>query len=174
MDKSAVIVRVVVVLLFLISLFFVEAGFCGSSMVAKYNNGIGTLDMKKYNVQSVKMALSPMNDKGFTIYKFYYVMDYIFIICFGMFQIMITHDIYAFSRNSVLQKVVIAIPILRSIFDIIENAILLRTLFTFPRINETAISVSSCFTQAKLLCIKAWMLVVAAGFIWRFVLHVRG
>lgn len=27
----------------------VEAGFCGSSVVAKYNGGFGTLDMKSYN-----------------------------------------------------------------------------------------------------------------------------
>ena len=72
--KRKIVSRIVIVALFLISLYFVEAGFCGSSVVAEYNNGFGTLDMKQYDVQSVFTALSPMNEEGLKVYKMYYGM----------------------------------------------------------------------------------------------------
>ena len=56
--------RVVVAVLFIVSLYFVETGFCGSSVVAGYKGGFGTVDMKEYDVNIVHNAISPMNEKG--------------------------------------------------------------------------------------------------------------
>ena len=75
MGKNGIIIRVFITLLFLVSLYFVEAGFCGSSVIAKYNDGFGTVDMKNYDVKTVQNALSPMNEKGIAVYKLYYLMD---------------------------------------------------------------------------------------------------
>ena len=86
MNKREIITRIGIALLFFISLYFVEAGFCGSSVVAKCNNGYGTLDMKKYNLLSVRNVLSTMGQEGIMVYKLYYTMDYIFILFLVFFK----------------------------------------------------------------------------------------
>ena len=173
MNKREIIIRVSITLLFFISLYYVEAGFCGSSVVAKYNNGFGTLDMKKYNVLSVQNVLSTMGQEGIAVYKLYYLMDYIFILFLGLFQIMLIHDVYSFNENRMVKAFIIGIPILRGLCDMIENTILLRTLFTFPKVNEIAIAIAAFFTQMKLWCIKGWGLLLCIGLIWRIILHFK-
>ena len=173
MNKREIIIRVSIILLFLISLYFVEAGFCGSSVVAEYNNGFGTLDMKKYNVLSVQKALSAMSQEGIKIYKLYYLIDYVFVLFFGAFQVMLIYDAYSFNENKLVKAVIIGIPILRGLCDIVENAILLRTLYTFPKVNEVAISIASFFTKTKLWCIKGWGALIFIGLIWRMILHFK-
>lgn len=167
--RRKVVLRIIIVVLFIVSLYFVEAGFCGSGVVAEYNNGFGTLDMKKYNVQSVYTALSPMSEEGLNVYRMYYVMDYIFIVFFGLLQVVVTLDIYSFSDNMILKRVFVAVPILRGLFDIVENTILLTTVNSFPSVNETAITISSYFTQAKLISIRVWIGIVLLGIVWRLI-----
>ena len=69
MGKKRIIVRIIIVVCFLISLYFVEAGFCGSSVVAEYNGGFGTVDMKFYDASVVRSALEPLGEEGMTVYK---------------------------------------------------------------------------------------------------------
>lgn len=171
--KRKIVSRIVIVALFLISLYFVEAGFCGSSVVAEYNNGFGILDMKQYDVQSVFTALSPMNEEGLKVYKMYYGMDYLFVIFFGLLQVVVTLDIYRFSDNMILKRLFVAVPIFRGVCDIVENTILLNTVNSFPSVNETAITVSSYFTQAKLISIRVWIGIVLLGLGWRLIRRIK-
>lgn len=173
MGKNGIIIRVIITLLFLISLHFVEAGFCGSSVVAKYNDGFGTVDMKYYDVKTVQNALSPMNEKGIAVYKLYYLMDFIFILCFGVFQLMLINDVYSFEKSRLTTIIIFSVPILRGMCDTIENIILLRTLYTYPRINELAISISAKFTSAKLMSIKVWILLIVIGLVWKVILYLK-
>ena len=173
MGKNGIIIRVFITLLFLVSLYFVEAGFCGSSVIAKYNDGFGTVDMKSYDVKTVQNALSPMNEKGIAVYKLYYLMDFIFVLCFGAFQLMLINDVYSFERSTFITFIIFGVPIFRGICDIIENAILLWTLHTYPIINEMAISISAKFTMAKLMSIKVWILLVAIGLVWKLILYLK-
>lgn len=169
MGKDRIIIRIVLVLLFFVSLYLVEAGFCGSSVVAKYNNGFGTLDMKLYDVDMVKQALGPMNAEGLRIYKLYYLMDFIFVIFFGAIQLVMINDIYSFTDSRILAVVVSFVPLFRGICDIIENIILLRSIYIFPRINEVTIMVSSRFTWLKLMSIRLWAVMLVFGILWRFI-----
>lgn len=173
MGKNGIIIRVIVILLFIVSLYFVEAGFCGSSVVAKYNGGFGTVDMKHYDVKTIQNALSPMNEKGIAIYKLYYLMDFIFILFFGAFQIMLINDVFSFERSKFTTIIIFSVPILRGICDMIENVILLWTLYTYPRINELAISVSAKFTSAKLMSIKGWIVLIVIGLVWKIILYLK-
>lgn len=174
MGKKRMILRVVTVLCFLFSLYFVEAGVCGSSVVAEYNGGFGTVDMKSYDVSVVRSALEPMSQEGLSVYKWYYVMDFLFVIFFGAFQLMISDAVFSKRKRTITSVVIFGVPVLRGICDIVENVILLRTLFTFPQINETAISISAGFTAAKLLLIKCWVVLLLAGLVWKLVLFLRG
>ena len=167
MNKEKILIRVSITFLFLVSLYLVEAGFCGSSVVAEYNNGFGTLDMKSYVVSDVRAALEALNTKGIQIYKMYYVMDFLFIFFFGLFQIVIICDLYSFVNNVRIRVIIVGVSVLRGLFDGVENLILLRMLFTFPTINESVIAVSALFTQMKLWCVKGWLLLCVVGVIWR-------
>ena len=109
MGKRGIIIRVVITLLFLVSLYFVEAGFCGSSVIAKYNDGFGTVDMKSYDVKTVQNAVSPMNEKGIAVYKLYYLMDFIFVLCFGAFQLMLINDVYSFERSTFITFIICSV-----------------------------------------------------------------
>ena len=173
MGENGIIIRIIITLLFLISLFFVEAGFCGSSVVAKYNNGFGTIDMKYYDMQTVQNALSPMNEKGIAIYKLYYLMDFIFVLFFGAFQIMLINDVFSFEKNKLTTIIIFSVPILRGMCDTIENIILLWTLYTYPKINELAISISAKFTLVKLMCIKVWILLIVIGLVCKVILFLK-
>ncbi|MDD6038973.1 MAG: hypothetical protein PUD20_09310 [bacterium] len=173
MSKNGMIIRVFITLLFFVSLYFVEAGFCGSSVVAKYNDGFGTFDMKHYDVKTVQNVLSSMNQKGVAVYKRYYFMDFIFVLCFGAFQLMLTNDLFSFERSKLITLIIFGVPIFRGICDIIENAILLWTLHTYPRINELAISISAKFTAAKLMSIRIWALLIVIGLVWKVVLLLK-
>ena len=173
MGKSGIVIRVIITLLFFASLYFVEAGFCGSSVVAKYNGGFGTLDMKHYDVKMVQNVLSSMSETGVAVYKHYYLMDFIFILCFGVFQIMLTRDVFSFERSKWITMIVCSIPILRGICDMIENAVLLWTLSAYPKISELAISISAKATSVKLMSIGIWILMIAIGLIWKVILYLK-
>ena len=173
MSKKKIVIRVIVTLLFLVSLYFVEAGFCGSGVVAEYNGGFGTVDMKSYNVETVQSALSPMSEEGISVYKLYYLMDFIFILFFGAFQIMLINDVFSFERSKFTTIIIFSVPVLRGICDMIENVILLWTLYTYPRINEWAISVSAKFTSAKLMSIKGWIVLIVIGLVWKIILYLK-
>lgn len=174
MGKKRIIVRIIIVVCFLISLYFVEAGFCGSSVVAEYNGGFGTVDMKSYDASVVRSALEPLGEEGMTVYKQYYVVDFIFVIFFGTFQLMLSDIAYSWRKNKLISVIVFGVPVLRGICDIVENIILLQTLCTFPQVNETAISICAGFTTAKLLLIRCWVVFLAAGILWKIIRHVRG
>jgi len=64
-----------------------------------------------------------------------------FVLIFSTFQILILNDVYSFRKSIISSVVLFSIPIFRGICDIIENIILLRIVCTYPRINETAISI---------------------------------
>lgn len=173
MGKKGIIIRVSVIALFLVSLYFVEAGFCGSMVVAEYNDGFGTVDMKSYDAKTVQDALSPMSEKGMTVYKLYYLMDFIFIIFFGAVQIMLIKDVFSFKKSKFISLIIFGVPILRGICDIIENIILLWTLYTYPKISKLAISVAAKFTSAKLVSIKVWIVLIIIGLVWKLILYLK-
>ena len=173
MSKKKIVIRVIITLLFLVSLYFVEAGFCGSGVVAEYNGGFGTVDMKSYDVETVQSALSPMSEQGISVYKLYYLMDFIFILFFGIFQLMVTNAVFSLKKSMPVKIIIFGVPVIRGICDIIENIILLKTLYTYPLINETAVSVSAKFTTVKLMCVKVWVLIIIVGLIWKVVTRLR-
>lgn len=173
MGKNGIIIRVIITLLFFVTLYLVEAGFCGSTVVAKYNDGFGTLDMKYYDAKIVRSVLSSMSEKGIAVYRLYYLIDFIFIMLFGMFQIMLTNDVFSFKRSRLITFIIFGVPILRGICDMIENIIILWTLHTYPRINDLAISISAKFTSAKLMSIKVWILLIVIGLIWKAILLLK-
>lgn len=67
---------------------------------------------------------------------------------------MLINDVFSFDKNKLPKIILISVAILRGMCDTIENIILLCTLYTYPRINELAISIAANFTLVKFVSIK--------------------
>ena len=98
---------------------------------------------------------------------------YVGLVMFFLYVPIFVLIVYSFNENRLVKACIIGIPILRGLCDMIENTILLRTLFTFPKVNEIAIAIAAFFTQMKLWCIKGWGLLLCIGLIWRIILHFK-
>lgn len=164
MFKTRVITLVIISMLFLIALYLVEFSPYSAREVAKYNGGFGTFDMKKYDYATVSFVLSKMEPGGKAATVHYYAADYIFVLFFGLFQGYVVYLLYHhFGVRACFLAV--TIPIMRGIFDIIENTLLLHTVLHYPRINEMVVRIASLCTAGKLFMIKLWVIEVLIGFI---------
>lgn len=158
-----------VVIGFLIALYHVEVGPWGAASVGKYNEGYGTFDMKRYAYEDVKHVLGKMQPEGFLQSYRYYICDSIFILFFGALQLMISITLYPKEQSSKIMTlcggIAIALPILRGVFDMIENGLLCYTLKSYPTVKEIVINIASFAIRCKLMCIRIWGLFVVIGLI---------
>ncbi len=159
--------RLILIALFLVSWYFVELGPYGTREVAKYNEGYGTFDMKKYGVEDVWRVLGKMEETGLHVYRMYYLFDFIFVIFFGAVQCMLLLDLYRAWKHPVLFGILCLVPVFRGLFDCVENGILLHTLYHVETIRELPIRIASFCTQCKLWMIRVWILEVLIGMIGR-------
>lgn len=173
MGKKLIIRNVIIVISFLVSLYFVQRGIAGSSVVAQYNNGYGTFDMKQYDPIVVKNVLSQMDIKGISVYKWYYFFDFIFIIALGIFQCVVSKSVFIWFKIKNVNLIVCLIPFIRGLADCIENIIIFITLFTVPLVNERAILVASFATKIKLMMIQLWVLELLIGIIGVIIVRLR-
>lgn len=162
MFKSKFIELFVIILLFLGSLYLVEVSPIGAGAVASKNGGYGTFDMKKYDYNTVCRVLSSMDKACRKAYVGYYIADYIFIIFFGLFQGYVLYLLYI-SMGTKIVYMAELIPLLRGLFDIVENALLLKTVLSYPKLSELAVNAASLCTSWKLFTIKIWVVEIVAG-----------
>lgn len=161
--KSRIWVPILLIFLFGISLYFVEFSPYSSKALAEYNDGYGTFDMKSYDVWQVNQVLTNMELKGFTVYRQYFVCDYLFILTFGALQLYLLYIAYAWVKSKKIKGILYVIPVARGGFDLIENTLLLIVLQRFPGEINSLVKVSSLATQGKLWCIRIWYIAFLAG-----------
>lgn len=164
---------IILFLLFVLSFYLVEFGIAGDSVVAMYNNGFGTFDMKPYNVTVIQDVLSQMNSDGIKVYQTYYIFDFFFILMFGLFQCYLSVRLFKWWKIKYAAAVVCVIPIARGLFDAIENVMLLSVLFSYPKCNVGVIGFSYAMTRVKFICIRLWMLEALVGIIVSVVIFVK-
>lgn len=153
------------ILLFAITLYWVELSPWSSTELAKYNNGYGTFDMKSYDVHTVYKVLDQMKPEGFIIYERYFIGDYLFILALGILQILILLRAFSWSKSRLLRLFIIFLPVARGLCDIMENSLLLNVLLTYPQKHEHVVTISSKATFMKLHLITLWLLLFLFGFI---------
>ncbi len=167
------IIRISITIAFFLAFYWVEFSPWSSRALAAYNNGYGTFDMKSYNVESVTRVLMTMRPEGFRIYDLYLCGDYLFILAFGAFQLMLSMMLYKKLPHDLFYKLTLLIPILRGVFDLVENSLLLVILHSSSAIPVNAICISSIATRCKLTCIALWIILVLIGIIRRIMLPNR-
>lgn len=161
--KNILLLRLLIVAAFALTFYWVEFSPWSSQALAAYNNGYGTFDMKSYNAETVDAILSETQPEGFRIYDRYLLGDYFFILAFGSLQLMLTKIVYKRKPKDLLFKLTLLIPILRGIFDLFENSLLLYTLKTYPTLHPAAVQVSGLATRCKLFCIGLWIALLLVG-----------
>jgi hypothetical protein len=160
-------------------LYWVEGSSWSSRVVAQYNGGYGTFDMKSYDVHIVESVLASMAPEGFKASYRYYMGDNLFIIFFGLIQCVISQLIYYSLKSKIkIARIIFVLSfiilILRGIADLIENTMLVYTLMKYPAINERMIDVASIATNIKLSCITVWNCLAVVGLIMIVILKFKG
>lgn len=154
MRKKYVVWRIV--LLFIITFYWVEFSPWSSTALQSYNNGYGTFDMKSYDANRVYTVLGQMSSKGFTIYKNYLIGDFLFIIGFGGVQILLSLYAYKWAKAKWIHPIMIGVPVARGLFDIIENILLLSVLLLYPMQHPMIVTIAGMATSMKLCMIGIW------------------
>lgn len=157
------------IVFFCITFYWVEFSPWSSKELAKYNDGYGTFDMKRYDEKTVYDVMEQMEPKGIQIYRNYMIGDYLFILAFGIIQMMILWYSYSWLTNKKVVALFLVVPLLRGMFDFVENTLLLIILYNYPKTLPNVVRISSMATQAKLLMIKLWGVLTLLGIVGRLV-----
>lgn len=156
---------IICVIFFALIFYWVEFSSWGSHGVAKYNNGYGTFDMKQFTVDDVEHVLGEMEPEGFHAYYRYLIGDFLFILALGALQLYVTSRLKVANKSTMIYKGSVVIVLLRGLFDFIENCMLVYTLVSYPKINNTIVGMNGVVTQLKLTCIGLWIVsIVILGF----------
>ena len=146
-------------------LLMIEVGPYSSNNLSNYNGGYGTFDMKSYDSSTVMQVLNHMEQKGFAIYRGYFIFDYLFILVFGLVQCYLIYLVYGWCKNHKIVKLLYIVPIARGVFDIVENTLLLIVLQSYPKELSQVILIASSATWLKLLMIKVWSGIFVIGIV---------
>lgn len=115
-------------------------------------------DMKfHYSVEQITQAFERIGANGRELYQKYLVLDCIFVFCFGILMLTITNRLFTGSSRNIL----LVICVLRGIFDILENILLIVVLRYFPMANTQLVSLCSYFTTLKFIMLYIWILATA-------------
>lgn len=158
-------VRVSSIIFFIIAFYLVEFSPWGSGSIGVYNGGYGTFDMKQYDAQTVYMVLGNYLPEGFIRIRYYYLVDFIFIIAFLTFQVMLSTLVYKNIESQIPRKLFIGVALIRAIADAIENVLLYFIITSYPSEHANLVNISSIVTQTKLRMIPLWAGLVLIGII---------
>lgn len=155
------------------ALLLMEYSPWGSRALEQYNGGYGTFDMKSYNADTVYRILHGMMPEGFRIYELYFIMDFLFVIGYGIVQIRLLNFFYRDYRHNIAVRFAYWIPAARAVFDTAENSIILLLLISYPAELRGLVAVSSAATFLKLKAIILWSLFIAAGILVKITVRVK-
>lgn len=150
---------------FVIAFYLVELSPWGSRSIEALNGGYGTFDMKQYDVKTVYSVLANYLPEGFIRIKYYYLVDFIFIIAFFIFQMMIATLVYKNIKSQIPRKLFVGVALIRAIADTIENILLYIIITSYPSEHVNLVNLSNIFTQTKLRMIPLWVALLLIGII---------
>lgn len=165
--------RVLVVILFGISLYWTGFSVWGCRAVAEYNKGYGVFGMHFYTVESVAYVLFFMKPEGFEAYYQYLLGDTLFIASLAALQVMLADLAYARRTKDGIYKLLILFTVLRALCDMIENACIFYVLRTFPEFNELSVNAASVATLGKVISLAPWVVLILSAFLKRWSLARR-
>ncbi len=137
-------------LLFLLVVILITMQF-GTNGMKKFDSAAELLDMYKfgYSVTAVYGLLTRLTATGRLIYIQQLGIDILFAVVFALFQSMMISSLIKRSEADERLRILNLLPFLRSLLDLVENALLLSIIFQFPVENPGLVTTASSVTMAK-------------------------
>ena len=130
----------------------------GIQKIGDHDPGFRLLDMQlRYDSIRVHETMKGLGEEGRKAYRDYLMLDFLFIGCFLVVMLTITNSLFA---TSALIKIVSCAGILRALFDIVENIMLLLLISNFPIYKHALSIAASRATTLKFLMLYLWLAVV--------------
>lgn len=165
--------RILVVILFGISLYWIGFSVWGCRAVAEYNKGYGVFGMHFYTVESVAYVLFFMKPEGYEAYYQYLMGDTLFIASLAALQVMLANIAFSKRTKDGMYKLLILFTVLRGICDLVENTCIYYVLKTFPEFKEISVNVASIATLGKYISLAPWLVLILSAFLKKWSLARR-
>ena len=160
MRKTTKIIGIVGFVICLIIMYTTDSGIPG---IQKYDPNFRLLDMQfHYDAEVVYNTFEKIGDSGREAYQNFLLLDFVFIFCLLITMLVITAKVFSYPRT---RTFFVWICVLRALFDILENILLLVMLNSYPLFNNHLATMCSCITTLKFVVLYAWIL----GIIIRFI-----
>jgi hypothetical protein len=144
---------------FIICLLIMYTTNHGIRDIQRFDRSFRLLDMRfHYNHETVRQTFEQIGEGGRKAYQRFLLLDFIFIICFFIVMLTITDAVFV---DSYYRGIIYILCILRALFDISENLLLLHMLAKYPVFNEALASICSWFTTLKFIVLYIWLLLTA-------------
>lgn len=145
------------VIICLVLMYATDHGIPG---IQKFDRTFRLLDMRfHYNSEAVQQSFEQIGVGGRTAYRKFLILDFAFIACFLVTMLTITRASVPFP---LMRTIIYVVCVLRAIFDILENCLLLSMLTRYPVFSTTAANLCSWFTTLKFIMLYLWLLVLVA------------
>lgn len=116
------------------------------------------LDMRfHYDSETVRQTFEQISEGGRRAYQKYLMLDFVFILCFLAVMITVSDAIPA-SRS--VQTGLYILCVLRALFDVFENILLLRMLGQYPAFDKAMASLCSRITAIKFIMLYTWLVFI--------------
>lgn len=140
----------------LLAMYTTDHGIPG---IRKFDSSFRLLDMRfHYSSKTVGETFERIGEEGRMAYRKYLILDFIFIICF-LITMLAVSDAAAVPQE--IKIILSAFCLLRALWDVLENILLLRMLGQYPIFPGTLATICSWFTTMKFLMLYAWLLLIA-------------
>jgi len=114
-------------------------------------HGVSKLDYHRtYDAALVKQLYDAYGEQGRAMYAWDLLVDTFYPLAVAGATMFFALNVV---RKPILQKLVIVIPMIFLVTDLIENALLLLFLGTYPSLSPTLVGISSLMTRIKLFTI---------------------
>lgn len=141
---------------FLGSLFIMYNTEHGIPGIKKYDQEFKLLDMRfRYNSNILYNTFEIIGKEGRNAYKKYLIVDFIFIFFFLVLKLLISFKI---TNSPFILYILIFFVVIRAVFDIIENTILIFLLNISPKKNYFWARICSWVTTFKFIALYLWLI----------------
>jgi hypothetical protein len=114
-----------------------------------------------------------MEPEGFTIYRLYFIGDFLFAISHLIVQLRLLKFVTRNFQKFTWIKFLVWIPIVKFIFDLVENTIIIAVLNSYPSEMPSLVKIAQMSTYIKLKADILWYLIVIASIIINIIVRVR-
>lgn len=150
-----IMVTVLGVIGFFLCLVLMEFTNLGVRGIRQYDPGFGLLDMRlSYDANTVYQVFDQISEAGRKAYKHYLCLDYCFIACFMIVMLALS---FKSTTNPVYRNVLIVLVVVRALFDLIENTLLMVLINNYPQQNIFMATVCSWSTTMKFVFLFLWV-----------------